>query len=303
MTRLNFFLQLTAIVCATLLVHSSASLCQADETDESRWEYSYATSYLVDPIAIRFEDGSDRLVHRCELTMDVNAGGGSGKLILDGNTCELNEFGDPTSCTEAAYPPLKVKFHRVKLADPGGRKLYTIEADSVSNYGMRVVVPRLPIGRAAARLLLMSKDEKAILQIITLENTKFRAESEEETAEEDREDRAEASTEDYAGRRRVVSIDLKKPRVPRVRPGEFIQLYWDFMVVPGSIVEDLETEFDENCESVSPIGVGGTGKGLAGADQISSVLYAIKKGKCKVTVTPIIGGKPQTPISLNFNVR
>jgi hypothetical protein len=100
---------------------------------------------------------------------------------------------------------------------------------------------------------------------------------------------------------RVVKVNLKCPRDVCVRPGDFIQLYWDYYVIPEDIVDDLPTDIGD-CEALSKIGVDDTGQGLLGASQISSLLYAKKCGSCEVTVT-VKKQNPPPPIKIKVVVR
>lgn len=95
-------------------------------------------------------------------------GGGKGKLILDPNTCSLNDFGDRANCTKMAYIVYDVTFHGVKLADPSGmeRKLYEISGAKLANKLFLVVPTKKGKG---GRFRLVSKDRSGVNRVVTLE--------------------------------------------------------------------------------------------------------------------------------------
>lgn len=97
-----------------------------------------------------------------------NRGGGKGKLILDPNTCSLNDFGDRANCTKMAYIFYDVTFKGVKLADPSGmeRKLYEISGAKLANRLFLVVPTKKGKG---GRFRLVSKDRSGVNRVVTLE--------------------------------------------------------------------------------------------------------------------------------------
>lgn len=56
-----------------------------------------------------------------------------GTLVLDGNTCSLNDFGDKEICTLIAFTPIEVEVRRVRLADPTGlmRRIYSVTGEGL----------------------------------------------------------------------------------------------------------------------------------------------------------------------------
>jgi hypothetical protein len=66
--------------------------------------------------------------HRFEIAGAIKEGAGDGTLVIDKNKCELDPFGNRTTCTQASFPPLKVRFARLRLPDPAmqGREVYSI---------------------------------------------------------------------------------------------------------------------------------------------------------------------------------
>lgn len=83
--------------------------------------------------------------HRFELKGAIQGEKGEGTLVIDKNKCELNEFGDRTTCTDAFYEPIKVKFLRLRLGDPAmqGREVYSISgADLPKNLTFTLAIGR-----------------------------------------------------------------------------------------------------------------------------------------------------------------
>lgn len=97
-----------------------------------------ATSFLPTKIA-----GASRIV----LTGTITGQEGEGELILDPNRCGLDNFGDPTICTEIAPLPRKVTFQQSRQQDPKGqgRRLFSINGEGfVGNFAL--IVPARPNG-------------------------------------------------------------------------------------------------------------------------------------------------------------
>ncbi len=82
-------------------------------------EVALHTVYLQDPIG-----RAHQISFRGEL-------GGEGEVTLDGNTCTVNQFGDPEICTEIAFQPIPVKAVQLRLADPtgAGRRIYRLSGE------------------------------------------------------------------------------------------------------------------------------------------------------------------------------
>jgi hypothetical protein len=82
----------------------------------------HKTLYLSDPV------GEAR---RIELRGTITGKSGSGTILLDGNQCKLNEFGDRIESQLALIQPIPVSFQLIERepADPSpakGRQVYTI---------------------------------------------------------------------------------------------------------------------------------------------------------------------------------
>lgn len=99
--------------------------------------------------------------HRFEITGTINGASGKGTLMIDGNSCRLNEFGDRTICTEVAYPTIDVTFAQLKLADPAkqDRRTYSVAG------------PKLP-ENIRVFLVVGSKSNPNVLRLVVEEKHK-----------------------------------------------------------------------------------------------------------------------------------
>ncbi|ADJ27134.1 hypothetical protein [Nitrosococcus watsonii] len=82
------------------------------------------TPYLVNPI----ED-----FH--QITLDLDFGGGAGRIICDPNACSIGPFGDRQICTMMAPESADITLIPLRIADPTGRgrQLYSIAGDPLRN--------------------------------------------------------------------------------------------------------------------------------------------------------------------------
>lgn len=82
------------------------------------------TPYLVNPI----ED-----FH--QITMDIDFGGGTGRIICDPNTCSIGPFGDRQICTLIAPQSEDITLAPLRIADPTGqgRQLYGLTGHPLRN--------------------------------------------------------------------------------------------------------------------------------------------------------------------------
>jgi hypothetical protein len=112
------------------------------------------TGYILDHKTLYFapEVGG---AHRFELKGGIKGDMGTGTLVVDKNSCDLNEFGDRTVCTLVAYPAEKVDFARIRLSDPSmqGREIY------------RITGPRLPKGLEMT-LVIGRKSSPQVLRLV-----------------------------------------------------------------------------------------------------------------------------------------
>lgn len=124
---------------------------------------SVSTAYMLEPLQV---EGLNK-AHRVGITGTL---GGGGNLVLDPNACSLNEFGDPTICTQMAIMPLVFRFQRVDVEDPLklGRTLYELRGVP-STDKLFLVVPRRP--SEEFRLLRRNSDE-LLVDLVTLETDK-----------------------------------------------------------------------------------------------------------------------------------
>jgi len=155
----------SSVLLAAAIVVIEAVL-GADGTPTSR-EQSVAlgTTYLIQPIAFEI-DGRTRQVHRIQLTGAV---GGEASLTLDGNACDVDDFGDTLSCTQARYSPLKVTLVELPSAHLAkeGRRLLEIRGAKIDR-GIRIVVPDAA-GKLWPRFIVLSVDGKKTDYVFTAE--------------------------------------------------------------------------------------------------------------------------------------
>jgi hypothetical protein len=105
------------------------------------------TGYMLDHKTLYISPDIDD-AHRFELKGAIKGDKGMGTLIVDKNTCKLNEFGDRTLCTEVEYAPGPVEFSRLRLADPAmqGREVYSVSGAGVP----KGITMTLAIGRKSS---------------------------------------------------------------------------------------------------------------------------------------------------------
>lgn len=92
---------------------------------------------------------------------------GRGELILDPNTCRLDEYGDPADCTRIAPARIPVRFQLLKPADPQREQplLYRIAGDGLPHEFFLVV----PLGEKGAYRLVVRDDQQQTIRVVTLE--------------------------------------------------------------------------------------------------------------------------------------
>ena len=140
------------IVNAILLLALLVGLAMAAPEEEAR--VSLHSHYLTEPL------GGARQIH-IEGVL-----GGEARIVLDPNSCTLNEFGDPEACTEMAALPRDVRLLQAKLTDPAGkgRRLYALSGPVLEGRELFLVVPR---GASDAYRLIVRKG-KAIERMVSL---------------------------------------------------------------------------------------------------------------------------------------
>lgn len=130
----------------------------------------YQTTYLQDGQEAEFVilGETSRKARRISISGKL---GGKGILLIDGNACSTNGFGDRNVCTHAYYPPLEVELKPLPEKDPLGlgRALYSVDTSGqIRNYTIRLVVPTK--GNGSPRLLLNSHiAPDIVLRALTLE--------------------------------------------------------------------------------------------------------------------------------------
>lgn len=86
--------------------------------------------------------GTRRSVHSVSLRLSGSSDAElEGTLLLDGNTCGLNDFGDEEICTLIAFSPIEVELDRLRLADPTGlmRRIYRVTGEGLPR-GLTMIV-------------------------------------------------------------------------------------------------------------------------------------------------------------------
>lgn len=94
--------------------------------------------------------------------------GGRGEIVLDPNTCRLDEYGDPAGCTRIAPARIPVQFQLLRPADPRRDQplLYRIAGDGLPHEFFLVV----PLGEAGAYRLVLRDDRQQTVRVVTLES-------------------------------------------------------------------------------------------------------------------------------------
>ncbi|HEX2685651.1 MAG TPA: hypothetical protein VHN14_03495 [Kofleriaceae bacterium] len=128
----------------------------------------YVSDYLIPEV--RLPQGPD--FHRITLAWDRSHPEAGGSLLLDPNSCGLDEFGEATVCTEIAGVNSDVKLTRFKQKP--GHQAYTLESrphGSTFNYAalpLRLVTIAAR-GKDPARVhLLVLTSDQTIDRIIEL---------------------------------------------------------------------------------------------------------------------------------------
>lgn len=92
--------------------------------------------------------------------------GGRGEIVLDPNTCRLDEYGDPVECTAIAPQRVRVQFQLLKPADPQRNQplLYRIAGDGLPRE-LFLVAPLHDPGNYR----LVARDQQQTVRVVTLE--------------------------------------------------------------------------------------------------------------------------------------
>jgi RNA polymerase sigma factor (sigma-70 family) len=133
-----------------------------NKKEETKGEVKLRSVYLVHPFV---------KAHTIEIEGKL---GGAGTILLDGNTCNLDSFGNRRSCTEARYNPVNIEFRRwpeakgddkpiVKDVFAVGPKRQAFDLIGAPE-PMRLVVPEAGL----PRLVLLDKAGK-VLRVVLLE--------------------------------------------------------------------------------------------------------------------------------------
>lgn len=151
-------------VALSLAALPSASRGEADQLAAPRdgeaetREIDLRTAYLEPPI------GRARQIRISGALAGPN--GGRGEILLDPNTCGLDEYGDPAECTRIAPRRARVQFQLLKPADPERDRplLYRVAGDGLS-HEMFLVVPL----REGGHYRLVVREQQRTIRVVTLE--------------------------------------------------------------------------------------------------------------------------------------
>lgn len=123
------------------------------------------SAYLVDPIVIKVGENNIK-VHRITLTGIL---GETGSLVLDGNSCSVNAFGDADECTTVDYMPIAVKLTNLATKDPTKAKRTLGEVgDAKIDKTLRFVLSKNDPNQSP-RFILLDKEGKKTEHVLTAE--------------------------------------------------------------------------------------------------------------------------------------
>lgn len=128
--------------------------------------FDVRSAYLGDPLL-----GG----HRVRLEGFVGGIPGAGAILeLDPNRCQLDEFGDVTTCTRMAPRRIEVKLSQVKIGDPSGmgRQLFVVQGlptEPAHSPGPRLFLVVPPQGSGDSWRLVLDAGE-AGRRVVTLES-------------------------------------------------------------------------------------------------------------------------------------
>jgi len=130
---------LSAICAALVFLPGLFAASQAVAAEK----ISYESAYLSDGIDFAIFGEPNRRVRRLRIEGTLD---GKGELALDANLCELDRFGETTSCTQVFYPKIDVQFSKLS------------ENDSWTLYAVR---PKVRIANFTLRLAISKKDQSS----------------------------------------------------------------------------------------------------------------------------------------------
>ena len=122
-------------------------------------KFSLESDYLIPEV----HPGRGLAFHKVRLDLSEEQLGGS--LSLDPNTCSLDEFGDPATCTRIAINSLDTQLKLIKEKDD--ERLYDVKAPKYDGPPLRLVTFGNRGQSLRGRLLLL-KEDKTIDRIIEL---------------------------------------------------------------------------------------------------------------------------------------
>lgn len=135
-------------------------------------QHTHKIKYISDYILPEVASPQGLGIHRIALTWDRGSPQVGGSLRIDLNSCQLDEFGEPTGCTKIANADSDVKLTLFKQKP--GQQAYTLESCPQDNTSNFVALPLRLVtiaarGKDPARVhLLVLNPDQTIARIIEL---------------------------------------------------------------------------------------------------------------------------------------
>ncbi len=130
-------LPLIAVACDRGAIESSAP--PAPDPNPATQSFHLESLYMSTSIRLAQDAPPARTVSMTLSRQSANEM--MGTLVIDPNTCRLDDFGDRRGCTRIAVRGIDVELRRVRVADPAhtGRRLFAMTGDGVPR-GMTLIV-------------------------------------------------------------------------------------------------------------------------------------------------------------------
>jgi hypothetical protein len=151
---------LMALIASSLFL-SINGVQSADENQADVIRLFLRSAYLSSPIEV-----GNVKCRQISLTGIIKGEEGSGRLVLDPNSCFLNSFGDTKVCSKVFPPTIEVKFRRLQDQDPEGlgRMLFSVTDDNLPKTFCLVV----PTNEKASYRFVLGPEDRA-QDVVTLE--------------------------------------------------------------------------------------------------------------------------------------
>lgn len=160
---------MAALALTLLLIGLSAPAQQGDNNDNNK--LSMMSAYQLNSFRV-----GDKTYRQAAFVGLLKDEGGKGVLMLDPNTCSLNDFGDALASTRLSHDHYQVELKRLATADPNKlrRYLYSITGEGLpktlflvvatgeETAGYRLVLGAETGGEASAVITLEPYSEKVV---------------------------------------------------------------------------------------------------------------------------------------------